>query len=114
MHPQADDDYQLARSLSQPSLARSGSELTEHWALERGQSPTSPRPSAASGRLVPRRPLRRPAPPPPGMAAATAGMQVQQSSESRQGGNVSPGGTETQFQASRSSYVAQSGWFAEQ
>lgn len=131
---EVEDDYGpvgLARSLSQPSLARSASEFTEHWAVVRGPpSPTSPRSSARSTRSTR---SRGPAPQPPGHAGhavsrtattTTAlvhpphGQQaVQQSyavqSELQQGGSRTQAAQYQARSATSSSYV-QRGWFSEQ
>ncbi|XP_026288635.1 uncharacterized protein LOC113213713 isoform X2 [Frankliniella occidentalis] len=118
-----EDDYGtlgLARSLSQPSLARSASEFTEHWAVVRGPpSPTSPRSSARSTRSSRG---RGPAPLPPGHQAAgtttttTALVHPPQGHHNVQSYSVQSesqqGATRTQTRSS--GYVAQRGWFSEQ
>lgn len=110
-----EDDYGplgLARSLSQPSLARSASEFTEHWAVVRGQSPspTSPRSSARSTRS---NRGRGPAPLPPGHAGHTATSTTTTAVVHQAGEQQGASRTQSQYQT-RSSYVAQRGWFSEQ
>lgn len=110
-----EDDYgplSLARSLSQPSLARSASEFTEHWALP--PSPTSPR---SSGRSTRSSRGRRPAPLPPGhvtSSTTTTTTAIVHPQGHHQGEQHSQQQQQYQARTASSSYVARSGWFSEQ